>query len=63
MHILLWLVNSREHGDAKVIKNIISVEILEKEREPELDKVVSQFMVHGPCGNRVTHAPCMSEDI
>jgi len=28
-----------------------------------LQEVVSQFMVHGPCGNGVKHAPCMSNGI
>ena len=55
--------NSREHGDAKFIDNIISAEIQEKECEPELYDVVSQFMVHGPCGNGVKHAPYMSDGI
>lgn len=43
------------------IDDVISVEIPDKDMNPQLHKVVSEYMVHGPCGPLNPTSPCMHD--
>lgn len=43
------------------VDRIISAEIPDKETDPIGYEAVSQFMMHGPCGNAKLHSPCMKD--
>ncbi|GJX55088.1 DNA helicase PIF1, ATP-dependent [Tanacetum coccineum] len=57
-HILLWL---KEHYKCKTpnqIDDIISAEIPSPIHDPDRYKVVTEYMLHVPCGKDVRYAPC-----
>ena len=43
----------------EVINGYISAELPDRMLDPKGFRVVSEFMVHGPCGNAALEAPCM----
>jgi len=49
-HILIFLHPQFKHPNPDGIDKIISAELLDEQVEPELFKIVSSFMIHGPCG-------------
>ncbi|GKA30053.1 putative helicase [Tanacetum coccineum] len=60
-HILLWL---EEHAKCKTpsdIDDIISAELPSPTDDPEGFSVVSEFMLHGPCGKDAAYAACTTE--
>ncbi|XP_074306204.1 uncharacterized protein LOC141641444 [Silene latifolia] len=58
-HILLWLKKDGSQVSPEYIDSIIKAEIPDKDEEPELYNIVSQFMVHGPCGDDNPSCSCM----
>ena len=44
-----------------MINDVIRAEIPDPELEPELYKLVTEKMIHGPCGEHTPNAPCMRE--
>ncbi|XP_074314587.1 uncharacterized protein LOC141649809 [Silene latifolia] len=58
-HILLWLKKDGSQVSPEYIDSIIKAEIPNQEEEPELYNIVSQFMVHGLCGEDNPSCSCM----
>lgn len=61
-HILVFLHSRYRCVGPKEIDKIICAEIPDKEKEPELFKIVSTLMIHGPCGSQNTSSPCMNKN-
>ncbi|XP_064637083.1 uncharacterized protein LOC135493587 [Lineus longissimus] len=55
-HILLLLQETITVDD---IDNIIQAQIPDPHNEPKLYEIVTNFMLHGPCGPAFPNAPCM----
>ena len=60
-HILLFLAKKKKHPEPADIDEIISAEIPDSELDEDYYKLVSEFMVHGPCGVARRDSPCMFE--
>ncbi|XP_057249974.1 uncharacterized protein LOC125496547 [Beta vulgaris subsp. vulgaris] len=60
-HILLFLHRDDKFPDAEAINKIICAELPDKDENPELYDVVSEFMMHGPCGALNHNAPCTTD--
>ncbi|CAH9141764.1 unnamed protein product [Cuscuta epithymum] len=58
-HILIFLHPQYRYPHPDDIDKIISAELPDEESDPELLKIVSSLMVHGPCGVENKKAPCM----
>ncbi|XP_074277650.1 uncharacterized protein LOC141601280 [Silene latifolia] len=58
-HILLWLKPEEVDLTTQFIDNIICAEIPDREKEHDLYKAVSRYMVHGPCGRMNPNCSCM----
>jgi hypothetical protein len=58
-HILVFLQPVHRIIQPEDIDKIICAEIPDKDRDPDLFKVVSSFMIHGPCGEQRKSSPCM----
>ena len=46
----------------ELLDSLITCEIPDEEKEPELYELVKNFMVHGPCGRLNKDSPCMVEN-
>ncbi|RYR40578.1 hypothetical protein Ahy_A09g046323 [Arachis hypogaea] len=60
-HILLWLSGDRKITMTTQIDRLISSELPDPVRHPKLFKVVSTYMIHGPCGRAFSKSPCMKD--
>jgi len=60
-HILVFLKSKYRCVKAEQIDKIISVEIPDKDVEPELFNIVTSLMIHGPCGPQNKGSPCMDK--
>ncbi|KAL4578339.1 hypothetical protein LXL04_014460 [Taraxacum kok-saghyz] len=57
-HILLWIKLDNKISDAEDIDKYISAELPDPTTDPDGYRVVSEMMVHGPCGLANPSAPC-----
>ncbi|XP_042757711.1 uncharacterized protein LOC122197560 [Lactuca sativa] len=61
-HICLFMHSDNKLPTVEHIDRVISAEIPNKDDDPELYSLVSEFMMHGPCGSDNPKCPCMSEN-
>ena len=59
-HILLLLTITVTVDD---IDSLISAQIPNPEQKPELYKMISKYMLHGPCGSAFPNSPCMENGV
>nr|GFA56285.1 uncharacterized protein [Tanacetum cinerariifolium] len=62
VHILLWLEEYFKCSTPAQIYDIISTEIPSQAEDPEGYKVVTELMLHDPCGKDAKSAPCNIEE-
>ncbi|PNY08839.1 ATP-dependent DNA helicase PIF1 [Trifolium pratense] len=60
-HILLWLDHCNKLESLESIDSVICAELPDEHLFPKLYALVSQFMIHGPCGLGFLSCPCMKE--
>ena len=58
-HILIWLENRIR---PEQIDNVISAELPDPNIDPDLFRIVTKSMIHGPCGRLNSNSPCMDEN-
>jgi len=58
-HFLFWLLPENKIHDPLQIDKIISAEIPNPTTDSLGYNIVTEFMIHGPCGLAKTNAPCM----
>nr|KAJ0217457.1 hypothetical protein LSAT_V11C300151780 [Lactuca sativa] len=58
-HICLFMHANSKRPTVEYIDPIISAEIPNINEDPELYSLVSEFMIHGPCGAENMNCPCM----
>ncbi|XP_021991204.1 uncharacterized protein LOC110887959 [Helianthus annuus] len=58
-HICLFMNVDHKLPTVDHIDPFISAEIPDKNEDPELYSLVSDYMIHGPCGNANLNCPCM----
>ena len=55
----MWLHQNNKYPTAQDIDKIITAELPCEIQDPEAFNVVTQLMVHGPCGEANKNSPCM----
>ena len=58
-HTLLWIHSTDRIQAAEDVDQYISAELPDPAFDPQGYKVVSEMMIHGPCGSANPDAPCM----
>ncbi|XP_022003818.1 ATP-dependent DNA helicase RRM3-like [Helianthus annuus] len=58
-HICLFMKVDHKLPTVDHIDPFISAEIPDKSEDPQLYTLVSEYMIHGPCGNANLSCPCM----
>ncbi|GJZ73835.1 uncharacterized protein Tco_0637981 [Tanacetum coccineum] len=61
-HLCVWLESDDKLRLPSDIDRCISAEIPDKDEDPELHQLVTEFMMHGPCGPEHRSCPCMVEN-
>ena len=61
-HTLLWISSSTKIENAQDVDQYISAELPDPQLDPRAYKIVSEMMMHGPCGEANLNAPCMEGD-
>ena len=56
---MVWLEKQNKCYSAADVDSIISAEIPDKDNSADLYNIVSQSMIHGPCGILNSTSPCM----
>ncbi|KAJ1701083.1 hypothetical protein LUZ63_000862 [Rhynchospora breviuscula] len=59
VHIIVWLAQRSNLSDGASTDRVISAELPDPASDLDAYDVVSQFMVHGPCGAARPRSPCM----
>ncbi|KAL3627784.1 hypothetical protein CASFOL_029147 [Castilleja foliolosa] len=60
-HTLIWVTQPFKIQDATDIDRYISAEIPDPSTDPALHKIVTDLMIHGPCGLARPTSPCMRD--
>ncbi|XP_028779075.1 uncharacterized protein LOC114735542 [Neltuma alba] len=60
-HIILFIEPCDKPKTAEDVDRIISAEIPDKDADPVLFELVTNFMMHGPCGCSNQKSPCMKD--
>ena len=60
-HTLLCLKSGHKIQSPEDVDKFICAELPDREKDPEGYKVVTEMMLHGPCGATNSGAPCMKE--
>ncbi|KAL3627397.1 hypothetical protein CASFOL_028760 [Castilleja foliolosa] len=60
-HTLIWVTPAYRVSDAVDVDKYISAEIPDPSTEPVLHKIVTDYMIHGPCGLARPMSPCMRD--
>ncbi|KAL3640531.1 hypothetical protein CASFOL_015499 [Castilleja foliolosa] len=60
-HTLIWVTPAYRVSDAVDVDKYISAEIPDPSIEPVLHKIVTDYMIHGPCGLARPMSPCMRD--
>lgn len=58
-HILLWLHPKDKINTPQKIDSVICAELPDKDHFPKLYSVVTNFMIHVSCGDKMKSCPCM----
>ncbi|XP_071699127.1 uncharacterized protein [Rutidosis leptorrhynchoides] len=58
-HTLLWIKSASNSSDPRDIDQYVSAELPDPKIDPDGFKVISEMMMHGPCGSVNRDAPCM----
>ncbi|KAL3646799.1 hypothetical protein CASFOL_009343 [Castilleja foliolosa] len=60
-HTLMWVTPTYKVCDAADVDRYVSAEIPDPSIDPELYKIVTDLMMHGPCGLARPSSPCMRD--